>query len=229
VSPITCEASICDADQDAQGVLHVLRKAGRSPCYGERLVVVRVLSWVAGIRSLPDMRDARRAREPNQWLATSSAGSELVSVDPVRSDFEGWRYGRPMVESDPYDPSEWEAFRAGWTARDLTVGALAEVGRRVLYGLMIGDRREQWFIDRDALRTLVTTAIPDEPPAPPDNYTPTQVDAYTAGWTIRTAEINPIRTIGEDVLAGIEDGRQQNADPQWMAERDQLGAMLGVR
>jgi hypothetical protein len=151
-----------------------------------------------------------------------------MSVDPARLDYEVFTFGRPMVPSDEYDPLEWQAFHAGWQARNLGVLELADLGRRVLYGLGTGDRREQWFLDRDRLRAMVTTPLVADPPAPPAEYTPAQVAAYTAGWTVRTAEIQPIYTVGSDVLAGLSDGRAEQADPDWITERDQLRAMLGV-
>lgn len=152
-----------------------------------------------------------------------------MSVDLARLDFSNWKFGRPLVSSDEYDPLEWQAFQVGWLARDEGVALLADTGRRVLYGLQTNDTSEAWFTARDQLRAMVTTPLAPDPPAPPETYTPEQVAAYDAGWTTRTAEIQPIFMVGLDVLLGLTDGRAVNADPAWMMERDQLATMLGLR
>jgi hypothetical protein len=151
-----------------------------------------------------------------------------VTVDPAWLDFSTYKVGRPMLATDPYDESEWEAFQAGWQACQAAAGQLAEVGRRVLYGLSIGNTSPQWFNDRQTLAILAAQGLPANPPAPPDTYTPTQITAYTAGWTFRSTEIAPIYSVGLDVLNGLMDGRATAADPTWMTERDQLRQLLGV-
>jgi hypothetical protein len=151
-----------------------------------------------------------------------------MSTPAAWLDYSTWKFGRPMVATDVYDESEWEAFEVGWNASDTAAGQLADVGRRVLYGLSVGDTRPQWFNDRQALQSLVTQPLPSDPPPPSADYTPEQIAAYTAGWTFRSTEIAPIYAVGLDVLNGLNDGRAASADPRWMAERDQLRQALGV-
>jgi hypothetical protein len=151
-----------------------------------------------------------------------------MSADPAWLDFANYKYGRPMLATDPYDDAEWQAFQTGWDMRDTAVHNLAEVGRRVLYGLSVGDTKPTWFQDRDALSVLVTQGISADPPPAPADYTDAQVTAFNAGWTIRHAEVAPIYSVGTDVLAGLSDGRATAADATWMSERDALREMLGV-
>ena len=109
---------------------------------------------------------------------------------------------------------------------DSAVQELATVGRRVLYGLSVGDTRPAWFQDKAELQTLVAQGVATDPPA--SSYTGTQLVSFNAGWTYRHAEVSPIYTVGTDVLAGLSDGRALAANPVWLAERDQLREMLGV-
>lgn len=151
-----------------------------------------------------------------------------MSVDPIWLDFGTFKFGRPIVSTDTYDDGEWLAFKTGWQQRDQGVQQLADVGRRVLYGLSVGDVRPSWFEDRSNLLTLVTQAPQPDPPAAPSGYTDTQVLAFNAGWTARHVEVAPIYTVGIDVLAGLLDGRAAEGQQAWLDERDQLEKMLSL-
>ena len=109
---------------------------------------------------------------------------------------------------------------------DSAVQELATVGRRVLYGLSVGDTRPTWFEDKATLQTLVAQGVATDPPS--SSYAGTQLVSFNAGWTYRHAEVSPIYTVGTDVLAGLSDGRALAADAIWVAERDKLREMLGV-
>jgi hypothetical protein len=133
-----------------------------------------------------------------------------------------------MLATDTYDDADWQAFQTGWDMRNQAVQSIAEVGRKVLYGLSVGDTKPTWFQDRDTLAGLVTQGISADPPPAPSVYTSGQVIAFNAGWTIRHAEISPIYSVGTDVLAGLTDGRAIANDAVWLSERDALREMLGV-